>query len=54
MLTIFTKAIVCCFELYMLYDLGNNLLSLGMKSKKAILCADLLILAAYILSLIHI
>lgn len=48
MLTIFTKAIVCCFELYMLYDLGKNLLSLRMKSKKGILCADLLILAAYL------
>ena len=48
MLTIFTKVIVCCFELYMLYDLGKNLLSLRMKSKKGILCADLLILAAYI------
>lgn len=32
----------------MLYDLGKNLLSLRMKSKKGILCADLLILAAYL------
>lgn len=48
MFTIFIKAIVCCFELYMLYDLGKNLLSLGMKSKKSILCADLLILAVYL------
>lgn len=48
MLTIFTKAIVCCFELYMLYDLGKNLLSLRMKSEKGVLCADLLILAAYL------
>lgn len=48
MLMIFIKAIVCCFELYMLYDLGKNLLSLRVKRKKGILCADLLILAAYI------